>query len=94
MTQLVYKQNFKKCYCFSIVHHLESFPKCIVRYWWLTYERCFTVSSNDCYGFQCQDKSIWLQKFKNNENEVFKWQFYIFETDDEARNLFMKRQDM
>ena len=37
---------------------------------------------------------VWLQKFKNNESEVFKWQFYIFETDDEARNLFMKRQDM
>ena len=29
MTQLVYIRNFKKQYRFSIVLHLESFPKCI-----------------------------------------------------------------
>ena len=34
------------------------------------------------------------KSLKTMRMKSFKWQFYIFETDDEARNLFMKRQDL
>ena len=77
MTQLVYKRNFKR---YRFVRHLESFPKCIAR---LAHERCFTVRSSDCYGFQCQEKIYDSKSSKTIRMKSFSDNF-TFETDDEA----------
>ena len=77
MTQLVYKRNFKR---YRLVRHLESFPKCIAR---LAHERCFTVRSSDCYGFQCQEKIYDSESSKTIRMKSFSDNF-TFETDDEA----------